>query len=178
MRILQSALLVAVSLLLSAVITHGQRPNSADAAYIAGALSAAPKAIAKDAAVVRIENDGTIRTVRPGTNEFTCLALGEDNLCNDANAMEILQAQLKHAPPPQKMGITYMLTGDKGSSNTDPFADHKTPDNHWIVTGPHLMIFGPGVKTLPYTRAKDPDARKPYIMWAGTPYEHAMVPVE
>ena len=178
MRIVTPILALLFSLFAFAPLTDGQRPNTSDAAYIARALSAAPKAVAQDAAVVRIDNDGTIRTVRPGTNGFTCLSLGDDDLCNDVNAQEILQAQFKRQAPPQKMGLTYMLTGDKGSSNTDPFADHKTPDNHWIVTGPHIMIYGPGVKTLPFTRAKDPDPNKPYIMWAGTPYEHAMIPVQ
>ena len=32
-------------------------------------------------------------------------------------------------------------------------------------------------KALGYTEAKDPDPTKPYMMWADTPYEHAMVPV-
>jgi hypothetical protein len=30
---------------------------------------------------------------------------------------------------------------------------------------------------LGYTTAADPDPTKPYMMWAGTPYEHAMIPV-
>jgi hypothetical protein len=40
------------------------------------------------------------------------------------------------------------------------------------------MLFGPPAKTLGYTEAPDPDPTKPYIMWAGTPYAHAMVPVK
>jgi hypothetical protein len=39
------------------------------------------------------------------------------------------------------------------------------------------MVFGPPSKTLGYTREKDLDADKPYMMWAGTPYEHAMIPI-
>jgi hypothetical protein len=31
--------------------------------------------------------------------------------------------------------------------------------------------------TLGYSRAKDPDPNKPYVMWVGTRYEHAMIPV-
>jgi len=27
------------------------------------------------------------------------------------------------------------------------------------------------------SEAKDPDPNKPYMMWAGTPYEHAMIPI-
>jgi hypothetical protein len=91
--------------------------------------------------------------------------------------MAFIDAYMKHQPPPDKMGISYMLAGDKGASNTDPYATGKTADNHWIVTGPHIMIFGPGSKSLGYTEAPDPDPTQPYMMWAGTPYEHAMVPL-
>ena len=145
--------------------------------YTTEALSAAPAGVAKDAAVVRMDADGKMRTLREGKNGFTCLVMGTDRMCNDANSMEFIDALMKHQPPPDKIGISYMLGGDKGASNTDPMADKKTADNHWIVTGPHIMIFGPGSKTLGYTEAPDPDPSKPYMMWAGTPYEHAMIPL-
>jgi hypothetical protein len=148
-----------------------------DADYVKAALSAAPAAVAKDAAVVRMANDGTMHTLRKGSNGFTCLIMGTDKMCNDANSMDFLHAMMKKQPPPDKVGISYMLAGDVGASNTDPFATGKTADNHWVVTGPHIMVFGPPAKALGYTEAKDPDPSKPYMMWAGTPYEHAMVPV-
>jgi hypothetical protein len=70
-----------------------------------------------------------------------------------------------------------MLAGDDGASNTDPNATGKSADNHWVVTGPHIMVVGPGSKSLGLTEAPDADPTKPYMMWAGTPYEHAMIPV-
>jgi hypothetical protein len=79
--------------------------------------------------------------------------------------------------PPDKLGVTYMLRGDQGASNTDPHAAGKNADNHWVVTGPHLMILGPTAKSLGLTEAADPDPAMPYMMSAGTPYEHAMIPV-
>ena len=91
--------------------------------------------------------------------------------------MEFVHAMLTHDPPPDKVGISYTLAGDHGASNPDPYATGKTADNHWIVTGSHIMLFGPASKALGYTEAKDPDPKSPYIMWAGTPYEHAMIPV-
>jgi hypothetical protein len=103
--------------------------------------------------------------------------MGTDKMCNDMNSMEFIHAMMDHQPPPNKVGISYMLAGDKGASNTDPYAAGKTADNHWIITGPHIMVFGPPSKALGYTEAKDPDPNKPYMMWAGTPYEHAMIPV-
>jgi hypothetical protein len=102
---------------------------------------------------------------------------GTDIMCNDKNSMEFIGAMLGHTAPQDKVGISYMLAGDVGASNTDPYATAKTADNHWVVTGPHIMVFGPPSKTLGYTEAKDPDPNKPYMMWAGTPYEHAMIPI-
>ena len=144
-----------------------------DAQYITQVLSAAPPAVAKGATVVRVGADGSLRTLRKGDNGFTCLMM----MCNDANSMEFIHAMMNHEPPPNKVGVSYMLAGDMGVSNTDPYATSKTSDNHWIVTGPHIMILGPASKTLGYTQAKDPDPSKPYMMWVGTPYEHAMIPV-
>ena len=119
--------------------------------YISQALSAAPPAVAKEASVVRMGMDGSMKTVRAGTNGFTCMIMGTDKMCNDANSMEFIHAMMMHQPPPNKVGMSYMLAGDKGASNTDPYAMAKTADNHWVVTGPHIMIFGPPSKTLGYT---------------------------
>ena len=167
-------MLVMTSLALSAA---AQEAKLSDAQYIKAALSAAPAAVAKGASVMRVDSDGTMRTLHKGDNGFTCLIMGTDKMCNDANSMEFIHAMMKHEPPPNKVGISYMLAGDEGASNTDPFANGKTADNHWIVTGPHIMVFGPPAKALGYTDAKNPDPNKPYMMWAGTPYEHAMIPL-
>jgi outer membrane receptor for monomeric catechols len=177
MRTHQTTLAIAVSLFAAALAAVAQQRQVSDSEYISQALSAAPAAVAKDAAVVRTEKDGSMRTLRPGKNGFTCMIMGTDRMCNDANSMEFIHALMMRTPPPNKVGISYMLAGDKGASNTDPYATGKTADNHWIVTGPHIMLFGPPAKTLGYTEAKDPDPTKPYMMWAGTPYEHAMIPV-
>ncbi|HLY63493.1 MAG TPA: hypothetical protein VKV95_22365 [Terriglobia bacterium] len=177
MRALGRILGVTVSIVLVAATANSQQKQISDSAYIAQALSAAPAAVAKEATIVRMDKDGNMRTLRAGKNEFTCMVAGTDKMCNDRNSMEFIHALLSHTSPPDKVGISYMLAGDQGASNTDPYATAKTADNHWVVTGPHIMIFGPASKTLGYTEAKDPDPKKPYMMWAGTPYEHAMVPV-
>ena len=46
-----------------------------------------------------------------------------------------------------------------------------------MVTGPHVMIVGAGAKTLGLASSAEADPAGPYMMWAGTPYEHAMIPV-
>jgi len=160
----------------SGKMTH-KKSEMSDAAYTAQALSAAPKAIAKDAGVVRMDADGQMKTLRESKNGFTCMVIATDKMCNDANSMEFFGAMLKGETPPDKVGISYMLAGDQGASNTDPKAAGKTADNHWVVTGPHIMVTGTAAKSLGYTEAADPDPTKPYMMWAGTPYEHAMVPL-
>ncbi len=167
----------AIAVLFSAVAAMPKTKQASDSEYIRQALSAAPASVAKDAAVVRVEKDGSMHTLRAGKNGFTCMIVGTDKMCNDANSMEFIDAMMKHSPPLDKVGVSYMLAGDKGASNTDPYATGKTADNHWVVTGPHIMVFGPPSKALGYTTAKDPDPSKPYMMWAGTPYEHAMIPV-
>lgn len=177
MRALKAIFAVTGSLLALAVLAKPQKKEMTDAEYTKAALSAAPKAVAEGAAVIRMEKDGSMRTLREGKNGFTCMIMGTDKMCNDANSMEFIHAVMKHEPPPDKIGISYMLAGDEGASNTEPGATGKTADNHWIVTGPHIMVFGPPSKALGYTEAKDPDPTKPYMMWAGTPYEHAMIPV-
>ena len=159
---------------LRASTLHGQL---SDTQYITEALSAAPASVAKGAMVVRVGQDGSMRTLRTGNNGFTCLVMGSDKMCNDANSMAFVQAMMKHEAPPDKVGISYMLAGDAGASNTDPFATGQTADNHWIVTGPHLMVFGPPSKALGYTAVPNPNPTTPYMMWVGTPYEHAMIPV-
>lgn len=154
-----------------------KKTSSADAAYIAKATAAAPKSIAKDAGVVNFDKDGKMQTLRESKNGFTCMVIDGDGMCADANSMAFFDAMMNKQPPPDKLGLTYMLTGDNGASNTDPGAAKKTADNHWVVTGPHIMIVGPGAKNLGLTEAADPDPTKPYMMWPGTPYEHAMIPV-
>jgi len=172
-----SRLLSGVAIFAIAVPAKAPLGQVSDADYTAQALSAAPAAVAKDAAVVRVDKDGSMKTLRSGKNGFTCMLMGTDKMCNDANSMEFIHAVMTKQAPPNKVGVSYMLAGDEGASNTDPYATGKTADNHWIVTGPHIMVFGPPSKALGYTEAKDPDPTKPYMMWAGTPYEHAMIPV-
>ncbi len=105
---------------------NAQQKQMSDSEYMGQALSAAPEAVAKGAGVVRVENDGSMRTLRAGNNGFTCIIMGTDRMCNDRNSMKFIEAMMKHAPPQDEVGISYMLAGDKGASNTDPYATCKT----------------------------------------------------
>jgi hypothetical protein len=179
MRSLTIVLAIGLLTVLAVASAPQGRAANTDSDYITMVLSAAPPAVAQGAAVVRAEKDGSMTTLRKGSNGFTCLSMGPAvPACLDANSLEFVGALQKHTAPPDKVGIGYMLQGDNpGASNTDPFATAKTPDNHWVITGPHIMVFGPPAKTLGFPRTKDPDPTKPYMMWAGTPYEHAMIPI-
>ena len=187
MRTLRILLAVAVSLVLTTSFAAAQektmgkmthkKAELSDAQYTAKALSAAPKGVAKDAGVARFDKDGKMQTLRESKNGFTCAVMAGNTMCADANSMAFFDAYMKHANPPDKLGLTYMLGGDKGASNTDPYAAKKAADNHWVVTGPHIMIVGPGSKSLGLSESADADPTKPSMMWAGTPYEHAMIPI-
>src|SRR6202521_2837188 len=86
----------------------------ADQEYVRQALAAGPEVIAKDAAVVRPASDGSMRTIRQGTNGFTCLIMDTDRRCADRNSMEFIHAIMHHQPPADQLGFAYMLAGDAG----------------------------------------------------------------
>jgi len=159
--------------------------STADRKMIASAKSAAPAKIGRNATIVAMDKDGKMRTLREGTNGFSCMAdnpatPGPDPMCMDKNAMEWVGAYLGHKPPPTgKTGFMYMLAGGTDASNTDPYATKPTAQNHWIKTGPHVMIVGADAGFYDtYPKDADPDTSRPYVMWAGTPYQHLMAPVK
>jgi hypothetical protein len=146
--------------------------------YIARVSKAAPPQVVAEATIIRLDN-GKMATLKKGTNEWTCMIANEVPMCADPNAMEWADAWQSHGPPTSKTGFIYMLAGDTGASNTDPWATKQTPDNHWIQTGSHVMIVGAAAATMEgYPRTPDPDPTKPYVMWPGSPYEHLMIPVK
>jgi len=156
-----------------------------EAQLIASAMSAAPAKVAKGATVVTMDASGKMNTLRKGDNGFTCMAdnpetPGPDPMCMDANAMQWVNAWIAHKdPPPGKVGFMYMLAGGTDASNTDPYATKPTASNHWVKTGPHIMILGADASFYDaYPKSPDPDTTQPYVMWAGTPYQHLMAPVK
>jgi len=173
-----------LSLLLpvSAVFAGPPPAPKSDQALIESAMSAAPAAISKDAAVVDMSG-GKMRTLRKGTNGWTCVAddpgsPGDDPMCMDPNGWDWLMALMANKPPADKVGFIYMLKGGSDASNVSPSIT--TPkDGRWVTTGPHVMVVGPAAKLMPgYVKGDYPDTSKPYVMWAGSPYEHLMIPVK
>jgi hypothetical protein len=149
-----------------------------DAAVIAKATSAAPPDIGRAAAVVGMGADGKMKELRAGTNGWMCmLDLVGDSMCLDKTWQAWGDAWMnkKDPPKPQMVGVAYMLHGDKGASNTDPYATKPTADNHWVVSGPHIMILPTEAGQLD-AYPTDWSKGGPWVMWKGTPYAHIMVP--
>ena len=51
----------------------GHTPPKTDAEMITNAMAAAPEAVAGDATIIALDEKGNARTLRNGTNGFTCL---------------------------------------------------------------------------------------------------------
>lgn len=159
--------------------------SAADPKLIKSAMSAAPKKVSGAATIVAMGADGKMRTLREGTNGFTCMpdnptTPGPDPMCMDKAAWEWAGAWMAHKTPAVgKVGFMYMLSGGTDASNTDPYATKPGADKHWVKTGPHVMIVGADASFYDmYPKSADPDTSVPYVMWAGTPYQHLMIPVK
>jgi hypothetical protein len=100
-------------------------------------------------------------------------------MCFDSNAGKWADAWIHHKTPPAgAVGLMYMLEGGTDASNTDPYAA-QPKGKHWIKTGPHVMVVGADESFYAqYPKSADPKTGAPYVMWAGTPYQHLMVPVK
>lgn len=150
---------------------------------VRSAESAAPSSIAHAASIMTLDAAGTATVLRNGSNGWTCMpdsptTPGPDPMCMDANAMKWADAWMHHKPPPEGVvGVMYMLEGGTDASNTDPFATEPTAQNDWIKTGPHIMVVGSREVLAGYPSGQKPDTSAPYVMWAGTPYAHLMVPI-
>lgn len=169
---------------------HGTPGKSrmTDQQKIASAMSAAPATISRDATIMdwpQAEGQAP-RQIRAGTNNWVCYPSSpmqsthgafEDPMCMDKAWQAWAEAWMTKKPVQTTgMGIAYMLKGDKGASNTDPYATAPTADNQWVRTGPHTMVLVSDASLLDVFPT-DPDTGGPYVMWKGTPYAHLMVPV-
>lgn len=155
--------------------TDAAKPAMSDEALVKLATSAAPSDIGAKATVVDHGQDGKPRTVRQGSNNWVCMAHPEV-MCLDKNWQQWADAWInKRAPKLSGIGIAYMLQGDKGASNTDPYATASAPNNEWVVTPAHIMVLTSDPKLLD-SLPTDPSSGAPWVMWKGTPYAHIMVP--
>ena len=159
-----------------------QKPSNA----IALAMSAGPAAISKNAMIVGCAGGSCAdmnelakgpKQLRAGTNRWVCYALKDGPMCLDKEWRKWMEAWMSKSDPKiEGTGIGYMLRGDTGSSNTDPFAMSPTANNEWVVAPPHIMVLYQDAKMLD-AYPTDPKSGGPWVMWKGTPYAHVMVPV-
>jgi hypothetical protein len=151
---------------------------------IANALSAAPAAIAANAAVMDWASSpgGAMTELQKGTNGWTCMpdvpdTPGNDPMCLDAAFLEWAGGWMaKKSPTIRQVGFAYMLQGGTDASNTDPYATEPRPGETWVKTGPHVMVVVPNPASLDGLPT-DPNSGGPFVMWKGTPYAHVMVPI-
>jgi hypothetical protein len=151
------------------------------------AMRAAPPEISAKATIMDWpEKDGMpMKQLRAGTNGWMCMPPAPspasrpapaDPMCADKTFAVLLDSLLEKTDPNVKaVGVSYMLLGDAGTSNTDPFATAPTATNQWIVSPPHLMLVVPDAKQLD-AFPSDPHAGGPWVMWKGTKYAHLMIP--
>ena len=158
-------------------------PPSTNQEKIENAMSAAPENIAKNATVLDWPgSDGKMAELKKGTNEWTCVpdypvSPGNDPICGDAMTMQWFAAYLQRKPPQlSQAGISYMLQGASDASNEDPFAEAPPAGHDWMSAGPHIMLFPAG--DLDEKLYGTTPGSKPWVMFAGTPYEHLMIPIE
>ena len=151
-------------------------------ALIREALSAAPPEVAKTATVATM--DGNV--LREGTGAYTCFPTppdmiakgGREPMCLDKPWLAWADAWMNKKPfKAPAAGVAYMLAGDTGASNIDPYAKGPTADNQWVAEGPHIMVLLPDTAQLEGL-STDPNSGGAYVMWKGTPYAHIMVPVK
>ena len=163
----------------SAAIAIAAEPNKDE--MIRDALSAAPPAVASTAKVVTMDN----KVLKEGTDAYVCISTEADKLvkglrepmCLDKVWLSWADAWMNKKPfKTNSIGIGYMLAGDTGASNIDPYATGPTADNQWVAEGPHIMVIVPDPRQLEGLPT-DPNSGGAYVMWKGTPYTHIMIPV-
>ena len=153
-------------------------------AKIAEAMSAAPESIGKEATIydLNVDDQGNFIVLREGSNGWSCFpdAPGTpsvDPMCLDQTWMGWLAALIAQEDPDTKApGLAYMLQGGSDASNTDPYATEPAEGDEWVSSPPHVMLLLPE-ELDQSVFSTDHAGGRPYIMWAGTPYEHIMMPV-
>lgn len=184
MRVPVRALIMTVIVALSPSFVLGEGGARRDvvrqSAESTAAERAAPSSLSKHATIM--SRDGHV--VRKGSNGWTCLpddpgTPGTDSICMNEPWLNFVDAMKnKQNPVMTQVGVAYMLQGDKPASNTDPYATEPTSGDDWVEgVGAHLMILIPDMGAL-WNIPTNSKNGGPWIMWAGTPYAHLMIPID
>ena len=165
--------------------------------------TAAPSFIASGCTVLDV--DGTV--LREGTNGWTAMAANPRGMANpengwkdaheamamvgDAQAMKWAMAYMSGKTPEMDHdGWAWMLHGDMGEDNSVGMrigpndgggivvkTKETAAEGQWIESGPHLMLMPKDPSTIK-GMTTDFNSGAPYVMFAGTGYDHVMIPVE
>ena len=178
-----AAAIVSMPAVSSPAFAQHKMGNMSDKQIIASALRAAPRSVAKGAAVVAVNPDGSMRVVRKARTASPASPTIPPRLgqtpCAATRTRWIGRrpGSSTRRRPPTRSASSTCSEGGTDASNTDPYAEKPTSGNHWVKTGPHVMVVGASAMMEGYPRSADPDTSNPYVMWAGTPYEHLMIPI-
>ncbi|RLT42587.1 MAG: hypothetical protein DWI57_05445 [Chloroflexi bacterium] len=154
-------------------------------AKIQAAMSAAPLAISLHATILDwpAQPGGDFTTLREGSNGYTCLPprAGRptpDPMCLDEIWLAFFtDRRAGRVPEKAGIGVAYMLQGGNSASTDDPSLAQPRPGEDWMIDPPHVMLLSPDPLDTDYYPVT-PEAGGPWILYAGTPYEILMVPVD
>ena len=183
MRLSHTAL-VAIGLVIAASAS-GQMAGASSAAAaekIRNAMAAGPASVTASATIMdwpAVKGRAPTQ-LRAGTNGWICYprssATIDNAMCLDPVFQQWMSAiRTKTSPRITRIGLAYLLAGGFIGSARDPYATGPTGTNDWGRDGPMIMVIAPD----PSLYAGLPTRRStgPYVMYAGTPYVHIMVPV-
>jgi hypothetical protein len=184
---IRNALLISLAAMLSVTFSPASvAAQASDAARIASAMAAAPPSIAKNAMIMDWPDaSGKMRTLRTGTNGWTCMPnnpksryVVNNAMCMDANFGDFMTAMRARKQPALKaMGTAYMLTSDQWISNTTPSDKAPRAGNEWHRVSGAIMLAYPERSSLAGLPVR-PGSNGPYVMWPNTPYAHVMLPLK
>ena len=153
--------------------------------------TAAPSFIGDNASVATY--DGKI--LKEGSNGWTCSPgrpMPEDGYkdaqdtnasCADIEGFKWVEAYVNGTSPNmERDAYIWMLHGDVGEDNRVSSLyggnkDNAIKMNHFIESGPHLMLMPKDTNTIE-NFTTDFTKGEPYQMFKGTPYAHLMIPFE
>lgn len=185
-------LLAAVCLALVPSPAHAQTP--APDVQIAAALQAAPEAERAGAAVLGYAADGSVTTLRRGSNSLICLAdnpgqEGWSVACyhqsiepymargrelraqgvtdgQEITRRRYAEAESGDLPMPEEPAMLYVMTGDGYDAASSTV---QNPFTRWVLYTPWATLESTGLPARPAAPGQ------PWLMFPGTPGAHIMV---
>lgn len=145
------------------------------------AQGGAPPHISMNAAVIVPDGTGGFKTLKEGTNGFTCVPdiSGQekpDPFCGDGQATEWIMSAIKKDPRPANSGpgIGYMAKGGFHWEKDGAVVMSDTMGAKMVKEPPHWMILWPGSAGISAFQTM-PGKFGSYVMYEGTPFAHIMV---